>query len=87
MDLIHYAKQPHMWLAHLHGGPILQTDDTPGAALAEWCEIYRRLYIPYYEEARKYFDRAEEAGELSGMNETTLNNPKNLKHIVEEYGD
>lgn len=85
LDLIHYTKNPGYWLSHLHEGPLLQKDDTPKIALSEWAELYRRLYIPYYEEARRYFSQAEVDGRLDGMNEWTLVSPDILESIIDEY--
>jgi hypothetical protein len=37
--------------------------------LREWASLVRRLHVPYYEEARLYFDQAHEDGNLGGANE------------------
>ncbi len=52
-----------------------------------WVEVFRRLHVPYYEEARLYFDRARSDGDLEGMNEVALYTERVLKRLVEDYGD
>lgn len=52
-----------------------------------WVEVFRRLHVPYYEEARFHFDRARSGGDLEGMNEIGLYSERVLKHLVEAYGD
>lgn len=55
--------------------------------LREWVELYRRLHIPYYEEAREYWDRADERGYFDGANELWTYLPDNLKRLIEQFGD
>lgn len=55
--------------------------------LRNWAEVVRRLHLPYYEEARRYFDEARGNGDLEGINEVALYLPSNLKGLVEKYGD
>lgn len=52
----------------------------------EWVELFRRLHIPYYEEARLYWDRAEKDGYFDGANELCMYLPDNLKQLIERYG-
>jgi len=52
-----------------------------------WTEVFRRLHVPYYEEARLYFDRARADGHLDGINEVALYLPDTLKDIVDAYGE
>lgn len=49
-------------------------------------ELYRRLQVPYYEEARPYFREAYRDGEMDGANETTISSPVFCKKIYETYG-
>ena len=50
-------------------------------------EIFRRLQIPYYEEARLYWDMAQADGFFDGANEVLTYMPRTLQRIVEEYCD
>lgn len=54
--------------------------------LREWVEIFRRMQLPYYEEARFFWTDAEGNGEFDGINEMLIYSPDTLKDIVEEYG-
>ena len=47
----------------------------------------RRLTIPYYEEARLYWSRAEADGFFDGANEVWLYMPHNLEALIERYRD
>ncbi|MBS5969508.1 MAG: hypothetical protein KIB11_10365 [Clostridium perfringens] len=50
-----------------------------------WLEIYRRLYIPYYEEARQYWEQALKDNYFDEMNELIIYYPENLKKMIEHY--
>lgn len=45
----------------------------------------KRLTIPYYEEARRYFTDALQDGQFSDSNEIVLFSEKTLKSIIETY--
>lgn len=49
-------------------------------------EIVRRLQIPYYEEARLYWNKAMADGFFDGANELWAYDPENLQALVEKYG-
>lgn len=53
----------------------------------EFVEVFRRLTLPYYEEARRYWDIADSNGDHYGVNEVALYVPDRLKKIIEEYAD
>ena len=63
-----------------------QTDyDGPDVLdLREWTTLFRRLHVPYYEEARNC---TEELREIrgDGANEIYLYRPDTLKRIIEEH--
>ncbi len=60
----------------------------PGVAdLRGWVELFRRLHLPYYEEARLYFERARQDGHLQGESEVALYLEATLKSLCETYGD
>jgi len=57
-------------------------------SLREWVVLFRRLQVPYFEEARLYFDRAVNDGRLGGANEIYFYLPDHgLKDILEEYAE
>ena len=51
----------------------------------EWAELFRRLQLPYYEEARLYWDRAESDGFFGGCNQIWPYLEGNLAEIVKRY--
>lgn len=53
--------------------------------LAEFTEILRRFTIPHYEEARLYFDQAEQDGLFDGANEVSPYKQDLLKSIIHNY--
>jgi hypothetical protein len=55
--------------------------------IRNWVDVFRRLHVPYYEEARQYFDRARAAGEIDGVNEVALYTVSVLKGLVEQYSE
>lgn len=55
--------------------------------LREYVEIVRRFTIPYYEEARQYWEEALEDGYFQDSNELWIYGVDNLKNLVEKYGD
>lgn len=75
------------WMHLLDVGPVLDPEYTgPRVAnLREWTEIYRRLYIPHYEEARLYFERAAVDGYFSDANEISIH--LDLDHLIDQYAD
>lgn len=76
-------------LKFLDAGPYHEPDyNGPRVAdMREFVELMRRLTIPYYEEARLYWDRAERDGFFAGANEIWLYLPDNLETLIERYGD
>ncbi|QFF98826.1 hypothetical protein PB01_08260 [Psychrobacillus glaciei] len=52
---------------------------------AEIVEIIRRLHVPYYEEALKYHNIAEEKGYFDGENEVTRYTTSTSKYILNHY--
>jgi hypothetical protein len=55
--------------------------------LREWTEVARRLFIPHYEEARLYWDRARADGFFEGANELWPYLPSTLELLIERYGE
>lgn len=55
------------------------------SCIRKWVEIYCRLHIKYYEEARQYFRLALADNFFDGANETFLYREQNLKDIVDRY--
>ena len=48
-------------------------------------ETFRGLQLPYYEEARLYWDKTKADGYFDGANEIWTYLPRTLKSLVEEY--
>ena len=61
----------------------------PDSLKEQYLEILRRLTIPYYEEARCYFNSAYQDGvieDIDGYNKGHISwKPSRLKRIIEEY--
>jgi len=55
--------------------------------IRQYVETVRRLTIPYYEEARLYWDKAKEDGYFQDANEIWIYKVENLKKLIELYGD
>ena len=53
---------------------------------AEWAEMVRRLYLPYYEEARRHLVDASSDGWIDGANEVGLYMPESLLRLINRYG-
>lgn len=51
----------------------------------KYAEIFRRLSVPYYEEARLYWDEAKADGFFDGANEVWTFLPEHLKELCETY--
>lgn len=53
--------------------------------LREWIQLFRRLHVPYYEEARRYFPEAyREYGDSAPEYAYT---PDRLLAYIEEFSD
>jgi hypothetical protein len=57
------------------------------SSIREWVELFRRVQLPYYEEARLYWDRAYADGFFVGANEYWPYMPENLKLLIKHYSD
>lgn len=55
--------------------------------MRNFIEVFRRLHIPHYEEARLYWDRAYRAGWFDGANEVYMYQPRMLERIALELGE
>lgn len=53
--------------------------------IRKWSDFYKRLQLPYYEEARQYWDRAMHDGYFGDSNEIYIYLPENLKRMIEHY--
>ncbi len=56
------------------------------ADIREFVEFVRRVTLPYYEEARQYWDEAKRGGFFEGANESWPYAPDVLKQVIERYG-
>ena len=55
------------------------------ADIREFTEVIRRLMLPYYEEARLYWERAIAEGYFGSPCETYMYLPDTLQSLVEKY--
>ncbi len=53
--------------------------------MREFIEFFRRVQLPYYEEARRYWNNAKEDGYLYGANEIIVYKEEFLKELIEKY--
>ncbi len=87
---LHHLLEPGLvrLLRYLDPGAYIEPDyNGPGIKdMREYVEILRRVMIPYYEEARLYWNEAEADGDFQGANEISLYTPDRLKRIIETYG-
>lgn len=51
----------------------------------KWLDFYKRLQLPYYEEARLYWERAMHDGYFGDSNELYIYLPENLKAMIKYY--
>ena len=75
-------------LAHLDVGPQHDPDANRSPRIAnfrEYTEFFRRLHVPYYEEARQYWSKAKDDGFFDGASEVWIYMPRTLQKLVERY--
>ncbi len=53
--------------------------------IRKWVDFYRRLQLPYYEEARRYWSVASSNGYFAGLTQVCIYLPDNLKRMIEQY--
>ncbi|MBU3090181.1 hypothetical protein KPL42_17040 [Clostridium gasigenes] len=51
----------------------------------KWNDFFMRLQLPYYEEARRYLNRASSDGYFGDSNEVYIYMPESLKRMIEYY--
>jgi hypothetical protein len=60
---------------------------SPGVKdLEEWAEVFRRLHIPHYEEARQYWQEAENDGAFAETDPSCIYTQSMLTHVIATYG-
>jgi len=76
------------FLSNLDIGPLLDPDQKYMPHLPDmrsFVEAVRRLQIPFYEEARLYFDKAIDDGYFADQNEVGVFLPQTCKAIIAGY--
>lgn len=76
-------------LAFIDAGPYHDPQFKHGPEVKDWrefTEVMRRLFVPYYEEARKYWKRAIADEVFDGANEVWVYHPDTSRMLVEKYG-
>jgi hypothetical protein len=53
--------------------------------IQEWLQIFRRLHLPFYEDALRYWDEAKEDGFFDDDNECWNYLPSTLKGLIIKY--
>ncbi len=53
--------------------------------IRKWIDLFMRFQVPYYEEARRYLDKANSDGIFDGAMENYMYLPNNLKKVIEYY--
>jgi hypothetical protein len=56
-------------------------------AIADWVHIVRRMFTPNFEDARMYFEKAEDDGFFAGCNEVWPYTQDTLLEIIRRYGE
>jgi hypothetical protein len=62
-------------------------EKTKIADMRQYVEIVRRLTIPYYEEARLYWEKAKQDGYFEDKSEILIYAVNHLKELINEYAD
>ncbi len=76
------------FLSKLDVGPILNPENKwPGKIgdMPNFVDTIRRLHIPFYEEARRYFAEAQGDGFFDGANEVYVHLPSTCEALIERY--
>jgi hypothetical protein len=55
--------------------------------MRDWVVLMRRLHVPFYEEARFFFQQAHRDGNMGGWNDFSFYTPKGLQEILRRYPD
>jgi hypothetical protein len=78
-------------LKFLSAGPIIHNNagssnmpDLPD--MSEYADFVRRVQVPYYEQARRYFSDHDLLADYSDANEFYPYIPENLQSIIKKYG-
>jgi len=53
--------------------------------IRDFLEFFRRVQLPYYEEARLYWDNAYNDGFFNGANELWIYLPSTLEELIKKY--
>jgi hypothetical protein len=89
LDLEHFMGKCQIseLLSFLDVGPYHNKDYSGSSIidLREYVEFFRRLTIPYYEEARFYWNQAINDGFFGDANEIWIYLPENLEHLIKKY--
>ena len=91
MHLNNFLENAHQYMcSFLDLGLLHDPDCRIGCRIQdfrEYSDFFRRLTIPYYEEARKYIPEALHDGCFDDANEIAFYTPELLRRIIEKYGE
>lgn len=82
--LVYLTKFLSLGMIIKHRYPDTQDSNTH-VDLDEYVDFFRRVQLPYYEEARKYFSNSELQEDYYDSNEVFPYLPDRLKHIIDTY--
>lgn len=89
IDLEYFLKHAHQYMySYLHLGFLHDPKNEIGCQIdnfPEFVDFFKRLTIPYYEEARLSFGQALTDGIIADENEVSLFTEDVLKSIVDKY--
>jgi len=71
-------------MSWIHLGELEGNDTSEYRSNKEFAEVFKRLHLPHYEQARIYFDRALSDGLLDG-NSNAWHSPGTLQEIISRY--
>ncbi len=79
-------------ISKLSAGPVINRNREHSSAgrvkdVDGFVDFFRRMQVPYYEEARRYFNDPEFLEDYYDSNEVYTYQPKVLKQIVERFGE
>lgn len=89
MHLNYFLEHAHQYMfSFLYLGQMHDPDFRVGCQVidfVQFTDFFKRLTIPYYEEARRYFPVAIQDGFIQDDNEIGLYTPERLRSIIEHY--
>jgi len=88
LHLNHVMEHLPNWLLAFLGAGMLHEPTRPVQVreMGEFLDFARRLTVPYYEEARKFWGAAVADGTLDGYHNISAHQAETLQRIINDYG-